>query len=858
MHLMSRVVNRWRLMQSAKRIIQPRTISSTCNLNEESTISGHVKDTAETVIIGGGVVGTSIAYHLAKAGMKDVVLLEKTELTAGSTWHAAGLTTYYHPGINVKNIHYYSLKLYEQLEAETGQEVGLHKCGSLRLATTPERVDEFKYQMARQGWNKADQWLISTEEIMEKFPLIKADDILMGLWNPGDGHIDPYSLTQALAIGARKYGASLCQSSPVHAMAQCEDGSWTVDTNEGQIKAKRVINAGGFWAREIGQMVGIDLPLVPIHHQYLVTSTIPEVAALKQELPVIRDLEGSYYLRQERTGLLAGPYEHQDKMALCDDWYDHGPPKDFGKELFQPDLDRISWNTEKAMERVPVLATGNIQSVVSGPITYTPDILPMIGPYQGLRNYWCAVGFGYGIVHAGGVGQYLTEWIMNGEPMYDLIECDPNRYSKWTDRTYCLAKCRESYGMNNAVGYPKEERFAGRPTYRTSGIYDLLKTRGADMGFHAGWEQPHWFALEGDDAGYKPSFRRSNWFKPVGREVDLVMNKAGLIDLSPFGKIKVTGKDAAAYIDHICANNLPKIGMTNISHMLTPKGRVYSELTVTRLGENDFMCITGSGSELHDLRWMEKKLHEGDFDVTLNNKTDDLACLGIAGPKSRDIISKVTSTDMSGKAFKFLHIRDLEIAGVKVKAIRISYTGELGWEMYCDKNDMKQLYTSLLEAGEEFGVGDFGGYALNSLRLDKGFRAWGSEMTTDQNPLEAGLEMFVKMDKAADFIGKAALHEIAAKPATRKLVNLIVDTKDVDPEGNESIWHGDKVVGMTTSGCYSYCINKSIAYGYVPVELSQVGNTLEVDLLGEKCTATVESGPPMLVEIARNRQKKKQ
>ncbi|XP_013400474.1 dimethylglycine dehydrogenase, mitochondrial isoform X1 [Lingula anatina] len=818
----------------------------------------NLKENAETVIIGGGVVGASLAYHLAKAGQKDVMLLEKSELTAGSTWHAAGLTTLFHPGINVKNLHYYSIQLYGKLAEETGQEVGFHTPGSIRIASTPERMDEVKYQMQRQGWNKAPQWLLTPDEIHKMHPLLNMDKVLGGLFNPGDGHIDPYSLTQALASGARKYGAEIFMPAPVTGLKQTASGGWEVNTPHGTIKAKRVINAAGFWAREIGALAGLEHPLVPIHHQYVVTSTIPEVAALKEELPVIRDLEGSYYLRQERTGLLIGPYESAEKMRMCDDWVNDRVPPGFGKELFDGDLDRINDHLERAMDLVPVVQNASIQSVVCGPITYSPDILPMVGPHQGISNYWCAVGFGYGIVHAGGVGKYLSDWILNGEPPYDLIELDPNRYGKWTTKDYLFKKARESYGFNNVIGHPKEERFAGRPTERVSGAYELMKERGAEMGFHAGWEQPHWFALPGDTAGYYPSFRRTNWFDPVGRESELVRTKAGIIDLTPFAKIEVKGNDAHKYIDHLCANAVPKVGYTNISHMLTHTGRVYAELTVTTLAPNHFFCITGSGSELHDLRWMEEQKITGNYDVELINVTDSMAALSLAGPLSRDILSKLTTEDISHEGFPFLTYRQMEVAGVPVRAMRISYTGELGWEFYHARQDTLKLYQALLAAGEEFGVGDFGTYALNSLRLEKGFRMWGAEMTVDNNPLEAGLGFFVKLKKPADFIGKQALQKIKQEGLRRTLVFLTVDTEDVDPEGNETLWYNGKVVGNTTSGTYGYEVKKSIAMAYVPLELSVPGTQVLVEMLGQKWNATVLKEPPVKIEPMRKREQEKQ
>ncbi|KAG1709815.1 Dimethylglycine dehydrogenase, mitochondrial [Nymphon striatum] len=809
------------------------TFLSTMAAPTANTKSGLAKDEVEVAVIGGGCVGASIAYHLAKLGMKDVVLLEKTELTAGSTWHAAGLTTLFHPGINTRKINYYSANLFLLLQQETGQEIGFHQPGSIRLAHDHERMQEFKYQMQRQGWQQSPQKLIDPDEIFEMFPLLNLDRIVGGLYTPNDGHIDPYSLTQAFAIGARKYGAKIETYCPVIATNLRNDGRWDVETEKGTITAKHVVNAC------------IEIPVVSVEHQYVVTSSIPEVQKLKKELPVLRNLEGSFYLRQERDGLLFGPYEKQHLMKVVDKWNTEGVPPGFGKELFQPDLDRLQEHT------------ADIQTVVNGPISYTPDLGSVIGPYQGLPNYWLAAGNAYGIAQSGGVGRFIADWIIDGEPPYDLIELDPNRYGKWTTQEYLFTKVRESYGMNNFIIYPKDERLAGRPTQRVSGIYETLKERGAEMSFHAGWEQPAWFALPGDEPGYKPSFTRTNWFNPVGRECEMVLNRVGIIDLTPFGKFEVKGKDAIKFIDRICANNVPKIGQTNISHMLSPKGKVYAELTNTRVSEDCVLCVTGSGSELHDLRWMEVHAREWGYDLTIDNVTDDIATLGIAGPKSRDVLAKLTEHDVSHKAFPFLHCRDIDIAGVKTKAMRISYTGELGWELYHTKENTKKLYEALLDAGKEFGIGDFGTYAMSSLRIEKGFRGWGAEMNMDSNPIEAGLELFIKMNKPVDFLGKSALQETIRKGLARKLVMMTVDAEEVDPEGNESIWCCNRVVGYTTSGTFGYQVQKSLAFAYLPYFLTLPGTKVDIELLGSLRNATVLPRPLVDIEPVRVRKQSK-
>lgn len=821
-----------------------RSSNGTPKLNKK------LKDTSECVIIGGGIMGTSIAYHLAKGGMKDVVLLEKTELTAGSTWHAAGLTTTFNAGINMKKVHYYSVKLFGKLEEETGQEIGWHTPGTLRLAAMPARVDELKYQMQRQGSREAEQYFIGPEKIAQLHPLLNMDSVLAALYNPGDGHVDPYSLSHAFAIGARNYGAEFYMPAPVRGLNQKTSGEWEVETDHGMIHAKRIINAAGFWSREIGKMVGVEHPLCPIHHQYMVTTTIPEVEELTFELPVIRDLEGGYYARQERQGLLIGPYEAVDKMRLQEDWWD-GVPPGFGKELFENDLDRVNVHIEAAMEMMPVLKKAEIASVVAGPITYTPDVLGLLGPSHEVYNYWLATGSGYGIIHSGGFGKYLAHWMLHGEPPHELIDTDPGRYGKWTTKDYAHAKVRETYGFNNIVVYPKEERPFGRKM-RINPIYEKLVEKGAEMGVHAGWEQPNWFAKPGDQAGYQPSFHRTNWFEPVGRECALVLNKVGVIDLTPFGKFEITGSQASEFLDYMVANKLPKVGSTNISHLITPQGRVYAELTITTLAPNHFFVITGSGSEYHDLRWLNEYARQYS-DVTISNITDDYGTLGISGPFSRDVLSKLTDTDMSQEKFKFLTVKDMKIAGIPVKALRLSYTGELGWEIYCKMDQLALLYDALMLAGEEYGIGDFGTYAMTSLRVEKGFRGWGSEMNMDTNPFEAGLGFFIKLNKPSDFVGKEALKKINEDGLTRKVVCLTVDTSDVDPEGDETVWYNGKVVGCTTSGCYGWQVKKSVAYAYLALELCEKGTEVEVELLGERCLARVENDPLVDIEVVRHR-----
>ncbi|PAA86092.1 hypothetical protein BOX15_Mlig007960g1 [Macrostomum lignano] len=841
-----------------------RAVSSSTEQQRQHPLSKRSSNEAEVVIIGGGIVGVSTAYHLAKAGVKDVVLLEKSELTAGSTWHAAGLTTFFHPGINVRRVHYYSMQLYSQLEAETDQPVGLHTPGSLRLITTPTRMDEARYQMSRAAWCQAEQHLVGPEKCLELCPLLNMSTVLGGIYNPGDGHIDPYSVTMALAAGARKYGAELYQNSQVRATSQDSKGIWTIVTDHGELKSKHLVNAAGFHARDVGKLSGLDLPIIPVHHQYVITKAVPEVVELKRELPVLRDLEASYYLRQEKQGLLVGPYESAENMMLCTDWYDNGVPDSFGRELFEPDLGRIMPHLERAMEMVPAMQNAEIQSVISGPITYNAENAGLIGPVEGPLNYWLLGGLGYGIIHGGGVGKYVADWIRTGEPPYDLIELDANRYGWWADRSYTHAKSRETYGLNNAVGYPKEERFAGRPTKRaaqTSALYDELKSAGAEFGFHNGWEQPHWFGLTEEERRYEPSFRRGNWFPAMQRECEGVLNRAGVMDITPFSKFEISGPRAGEFLDLVTANRLPKVNRTCITHMLTPRGRVFSEMTLTCLpaddGQQKFRALTGSGSEMHDLIWLKDWRHKLRFQdgVKIDNVTDSIGCLSVAGPLSREILQSLTSESLDAGSYPFLQAKQLQIDGVDCLAIRISYTGELGWELYCGIGELPRLYKSIWRSGQPLGLVNFGSYAMNSLRLEKGFAMWGAEMNCDTGPLEAGLGGFIRLGKSADFVGKAAVAEAKLKlqqDGARQLRMLRVDSVDVDPEGNESVWLDGKVVGNTTSGSYSFSRGHGLAFAYVPASLG-ASTQLEVDLLGRRVPAVVLSKPPLLPEQARKK-----
>ncbi|OQS07245.1 dimethylglycine dehydrogenase, mitochondrial, partial [Thraustotheca clavata] len=824
---------------------------------------------SDVVVIGGGVVGTSIAYHLAKYGAKNVILLEKTELTAGSTWHAAGLVTYFNPGINLKKFHRYSLELYKTLYDETGSNVGLHEPGSIRICTTPERMDEAKYQQSRQNWHPGYQKIIKPEEIEKLHPLLNMDEILGGIHTKGDGHIDPYSVTMALAKGARLHGATILQHTPALALKERSDGSWDVDTKLGTLHAKTIVNCTGFWGRELIEQLGIDLPLVSIEHQYVITNSIPEVQALPTELPVIRDLENSYYLRQERTGMLIGPYEEAAKMQVRLDWQATGVPPTFGKELFPSDVERIFPHLEAAMERMPTLADAGIQNVTCGPICYAPDALPIVGPltrYGNKRfpNVFVANGMSYGIAHGGGCGDYVARWILDGEPPYDLTEIDPCRYGTWTSKEYVAEKARESYGDNNLIGHPYLDKKRSRDM-RITPIHNVLRKKGAQFGAHTAWEVPHWFAQVPAEQGHEASYYRNNSFSAVKRECKLIMEHVGITDLSSFSTYEMHGSGARHFLESLCANSIPDTGKIRVCHMLTPKGKVMAELTISAISSDHFYIVTGSGSELHDLRWIESYLDKGIYgtrnNVHIVNTSDSVGVLGIAGPDAEALLSHLTADDVSAKAFPFMNFKTMDIANVSTRVMRLSFTGELGFELHVPMSELPTVYNALWKAGQDnaIHVGDAGTYAVNSMRLEKGFRVWGLDMNKDTNPIEAGLQFFVKPNKKTPYVGQEAIQRIVKGPK-RNLVMLNVHTdepksgqKPLDAWGNEAVWCNGKVVGNTTCGGYGHIVDKSIAYAYIPTELAIPGNSVQVELIGELYNATISLEPFMDTQPTRVR-----
>ncbi len=794
-----------------------------------------MKTVARVVVVGGGIAGCSTLYHLTRMGWRDVVLVERDELTSGSTWHAAGNVPTFSTSWNVIKLQRYSADLYARLGDEVDYPIAYHRSGSVRLAHGPGRMDEFHHvaDMARAQGIAME--VLTPDGLKDRYPLAALHDLAGALWDPLDGDIDPSQVTQALAKGARDAGAEIYRHNPVEAIHRTAGGEWRVATRDGTIAAEFVVNAAGYRAAEIGAMVGLKLPIVSLQHQYLVTGAIAEIAARDQRLPLLRDPDDSYYLRQEGNGLLLGPYEWDATPA----WLD-GIPPDFGMELYPDDLERLEAYIEKAVDRVPVLAAGGVQRVVNGPIPYTPDGLPLIGPAYGLDNFHLCAAFSFGIAQGGGGGKIAAEIIVEGEAEWDTWAVDPRRYTDFANRAYTVAKAVELYQNEYAVAYPFQEWPAGRPA-KTTPLYDLLKEKGALFGARGGWERATWFAPDGAQAAAQPSFRRPGWFEAVGRECRAVRQDIGVLDLGGFSKYEVTGPGAADFLDGLIAGPLPSVGRIALSYMLTSKGGILSELTITRLGEGRFFLCSAATAEWHDHQWLLRHMPD-DGSVAIENITPRLGTLVVAGPKTRDVLSRITGADLSNAAFPWLSARPMDVGLTSLLALRINYVGELGWELHMPVESEKAVYEALMTAGAEFGIADFGMYAMESLRLEKCYRAWKVDLTHDYTPFEAGLERFVRLNKGP-FIGREALLEQQQQGVPQRLVPLVVDAVDADAPACATVFHDGANVGLVTSGGYGHALRQSIALAYVHRDLTAPGTEVEVDILGERRPAVVAAEP---------------
>ncbi len=791
---------------------------------------------AKAVVIGGGVVGCSVLYHLAKLGWKDVALLERSELTSGSSWHAAGMIHTINADPNIARLQEYTINLYREIEEISGQSCGIHRPGGIYLASTPERLDYLKQERAKARYMGLETAFISLEEAKALNPLIDPSKYLGALFERVDGHVDPAGVTHAFAKAAQHYGATVHPRTPVLETRALADGGWEVVTPNGTIKTEFLINAAGLWAREVGLLAGVALPVQPMEHHYLITEAIPEIEAHGKEIAVTVDYEGNAYTRQEGKGLLLGTYE-----SNCVPWSVKGTPLDFGHELLQPDLDRVAERLEVAFDRMPALGRAGIKNVVNGPFTFGPDGNPLIGPVPGLRNYWVAVGVMAGFCQGGGVGRCMAEWLVEGEPSIDVWGMDVARFGEFATFDYGTTKAMENYSRRFIITYPNEELPAARPR-KTTALYDRLKARGAVLGVNFALEHALWFAPTPAEATEKPSFRRSNAFPHVAAEVRAVREAVGVIEIANYAKHEVSGPGAAEYLDRIFANRLPEVGRLLLSPILTPKGKLYGDLTLGRLSQDRFVIFGSGAAQNMHRRWFERHLPAAG--VSYRNRTDELHGLSIAGPKSRELLSLLTREDVSNEALAFRDLRSMSIGGVPAILARVSFTGELGYEIYCAPPYQLALFEAIEREGSDLGLRLFGGRALMSLRLEKNWGVWTLDYRPDFTAAEAGLDSFIRFNKPVDFIGKAAAAAEKARGSEKRLVALVVDSDGVaDVNRDEPLFHGGDCVGYVTSGGYAHFVGKSVALGYVPAMLARPGEKFEVEILGERRPARVQAEP---------------
>ncbi|MEM7171358.1 MAG: FAD-dependent oxidoreductase [Pseudomonadota bacterium] len=805
-----------------------------------------MKKDAKVVIVGGGIYGCSLLYHLTKRGWRDVVLVEKNELTAGSTWHAAGLCTNFAHHLTIMRMRNHSVRLYRDvLEKETGQPTGFTTSGALRMTRLPERMDEFR-QVAQMGrWIDVDFQIISPPELKEIYPLVETEGLIGAIYEPQDGYTDPTQTTNALARGARSGGAEIYRHTAVTTIAAKPDGRWRVTTENGDINCDMVVNAAGTWAREIGEMVGLDLPIVPMLHQYMVTDRIGAYAELERTLPIIRDPEESWYVRPERDGAILGTYE---KEAVP--WSIDGVPPEFGMELLPGDLERMSGIAAQAMDRIPSLADAGIKEIVNGPITFTPDANALIGPAPGLPGFWIMAGTSMGVMEGGGAGKFLADWMVDGEPGVDMSILDPRRFGPFADWAYRVERAEEAFGNQFAIHFPGEELPAGRPRKKTP-VYDRLADRGAFFGVRFGWERANFFGADGTQPEQGLSFRRTHVFEHVRREVAAVTDHAGVIDLSGFAKFQVCGKDAEAFLNALLANRVPgKSGRIALCHALSQRGGIVAEFTVTRMSDETFYLCSAAAQQIHDREWLLGHVSGGQ-DLHIMDITEETAILGLQGPRARDILAKVTDADLGNEAFPWLSQRDIQIAGRNVRALRVSYGGELGYEFHMPMDAQLAVYDALKEADP--GLADFGFFALDTMRLEKGYLGFGADISIETTPWEAGLDAFIKLDRG-DFMGRDALMAQGEKGLSTKLVCLRIESKDRDAMGNEAVLDdGGRTVGIVSSGGYGHRVQASLALAYVEPGCAAHGTALAVLLLGQPHPAKVIPAPAFDPDGARMR-----
>jgi dimethylglycine dehydrogenase len=796
-----------------------------------------MKTHARAVVIGGGVIGCSILYHLTKLGWSDVVLLERDELTSGSTWHAAANIHGLHDNTNISRIQNYTMSLYKELEAETGQGCGVFQAGSLYLAQTAAREHQLRLQAAKARLYDMDFHEVSRDEAARLHPLVDFDGIRCIMFEPDGGNVDPSGVTQAYAAGARMKGAEIHRFTPVTATIARPDGTWIVKTPKGDIHTEWVINAAGLWGREVAALAGFELPLLPTEHQYFVTEAIAGIAALDRRLPSVADRDGEYYLRQEGQGLLVGAYEKDMRF-----WAEDGTPPGFGHELFADDLERIGENLMRAIERVPALGEAGIRRVINGPMIWSPDSNVLFGPVPELSNYFCCNGIIPGFSQSGGMGLMAAEWIIQGETRYDLFGWDMARFGAWAGKAFTRARVRDQYAHRFSIHFPNEERSAGRPV-RTRPVFDLQKDMGAVMGLNYGWEHPLWFAI---DPGVQDSngFTRQNWWRPVGEECRMLRDSAGIIDISNFAKYICKGPGAENWLNALFANHMPRaVGRSCLTPLIGTRGGIAGDFTVTRLAADEFWIIGSGMAERYHTRFFKQvPLPEG---TTFASRTEAICGFNVAGPKSRELLQRLTNTSLETADFAFMRSRRIELGGVKCLALRVSFTGDLGWELHCAAADQLRLYRVLIDAGRQFGAGPVGSRALMSLRVEKGYGSWSREYSPEYWPQEVGLARLCKMDKA--FLNRDALADVLHRPARQRLVLMALDAaatdaSNADASGGEPVFRNGRGVGRVTSGAYGHSVGKSLALGFV--DGAAPGEAVQVMVLGRPHPAVILHAPP--------------
>ncbi|MCV2864471.1 GcvT family protein [Albidovulum sediminicola] len=762
---------------------------------------------AQIVVIGGGIIGCSTAYHLARDHKADVVLIEQGRLTSGSTWHAAGLVGQLRSSASITRVLKYSVELYKGLAAETGLETGWKMSGCLRLATNQDRWTEYKRLATTAGSFGMEMHLISPAEVKRMWPLMETADLVGASWLPTDGQASPSDITQSLAKGARMHGAKIFEGVGVTGFGMKGNRITSVKTTQGEIACEKVVNCAGQWARQVGAMAGINVPLQAVRHQYIVTEKIDGLAA---DAATIRDPDRRTYFKEEVGGLVMGGYEPNPQPLPTGDI-----PNDWQFHLFEDDYDHFEQHLVQAIERVPALAEVGVKQMINGPESFTPDGNFILGPAQECANMYVGAGFNaFGIASGGGAGWVLADWVVNEEAPLDLWVVDIRRFSQMhRDQQWVSDRTCEAYGKHYTIGFPHEEYTSGRPRI-TSPLYDRLKSHRAVFGSKLGWERPNWFAPEGVEARDIYAMGRQNWFPHVGEEHRHVREAVGLFDQSSFAKYEVTGRDAARALDYVCANDVTKApGRLTYTQLLNTRGGIEADLTVARLAEDRFYIVTGTGFRTHDLAWIAEHLPEGD--VAIRDITEDWGTLSLMGPRAREVLARVTDADVSDVAFPFGHVREISIAGATVRALRITYVGELGWELHVPLAVTGAVFDALMAAGADHAIRPVGYRAIESLRLEKGYRAWSSDITPNDTPFEAGLGWAVKMRRNADFIGRAALEAVAGQPLKKRLAGFTLDDPAAVLVGRETILRDGQAVGYLTSGGYGYTLGRSIGYGYV-------------------------------------------